>query len=174
MTGGGNFFSRNKFAYPPLCGYICGKYVKDMAKKPLHVAAVAVLVAPLTLCMTTRASASSPACGELWTAAPPDSLEDDTLLPVIITEDGNLPVKVKMPKEIRVPTVSDILGKSLTDKIMHPFAFSKRKRERHRRKMMKILEEYDQVKTPRELLIEALRNEGINVDSLLQLNKANP
>ncbi len=100
----------------------------------------------------------------------PDSIPDDTLLPVIITPDGNLPVPIKKPEIIRTPSVSDILGQDLTDKIMHPFAFSRRKRERHRRKMMKILEEYDKIKTPRELIIEAMRKEGIDVDSLLMLN----
>lgn len=170
MTRDGNFFSQNKFAYPPQCGYICGKYVKIMAKTSLHVAAIAVLMVPAVYGLTGRASASSPAPRTTWTVAPPDTLADDTLLPVIITEDGNIPIKINKPKPIKVPSVSDILGKDLTDKIMHPFAFSKRKRERHRRKMMKILEEYDKVKTPRELLIEALRNEGIDVDSLLKIN----
>lgn len=141
-----------------------------MAKNILHLAAIAVLMAPVAYALTPRSSAFFPAFEKERMVATPDSLEDDTLLPVIITEDGNVPVKINMPKPIRVPSVSDILGPKLTDKIMHPFAFSKRKRERHRRKMMKILEEYDQVKTPRELLIEALRNEGIDVDSLLQVN----
>lgn len=143
-----------------------------MAKNSLHVAAIAVLMAPAIYGLTNRASASVAPRAMVRTEVLPDSLEDDTLLPVIITGDGNVPVKINMPKAIRVPNVSDILGKKLTDKIMHPFAFSKRKRERHRRKMMKILEEYDQVKTSRELLIEALRNEGIDVDSLMQVNDA--
>lgn len=142
----------------------------DMAKNSLHVAAIAVLMAPVAYGLTTRASASAAPLAAQRMVAAPDTLEDDTLLPVIITEDGNIPIKINKPKPIKVPSVSDILGKDLTDKIMHPFAFSKRKRERHRRKMMKILEEYDQVKTPRELLIEALRNEGIDVDSLLKIN----
>lgn len=143
-----------------------------MAKNPLHMAALAVLLAPVAYGLAGRSAASAAPRTMGRAEVLPDSLEDDTLLPVIITDDGNLPVKVNLPKAIKVPSVSDILGKSLTDKIMHPFAFSKRKRERHRRKMMKILEEYDQVKTPRELLIEALRNEGINVDSLMQVNDA--
>lgn len=141
-----------------------------MAKNTLHLAAIAVLMAPVAYGLTSRTSASVANPKPQWTVAQPDTLEDDTLLPVIITEDGKLPVKINMPKPIKVPSVSDILGPKLTDKIMHPFAFSKRKRERHRRKMMKILEEYDKVKTPRELLIEALRNEGIDVDSLMNVN----
>lgn len=101
-----------------------------------------------------------------------DSLRDDTLRSVIVTPDGRIPVPIrKPPKQPSVPNVSDILGEKLTDMIMHPFAFSKRKRERHRKKMMKLLREYEQLKTPREEIIEALRKEGINVDSLLQLNE---
>ncbi len=99
-----------------------------------------------------------------------DSLRDDTLRSVIVTPDGRIPVPMrKPPKQPSVPSVSDILGEKLTDMIMHPFAFSKRKRERHRKKLMKILKEYEQLKTPREQLIEALRKDGINVDSLLQV-----
>ena len=143
-----------------------------MAKYSLHAAAIAVLMAPAVYGLTSRTSAPAANPKPQWTVAQPDTLADDTLLPVIITEDGNIPIKINLPKPIKVPSVSDILGKKLTDKIMHPFAFSKRKRERHRRKMVKLLEEYDQLKTPRELLIEALRNEGINVDSLLNVNGA--
>ncbi len=101
-----------------------------------------------------------------------DSAADDTLRSVIVTPDGRIPVPMRKPqKQPSVPSLSDILGKKLTDKIMHPFAFSQRKRERHRKKMMKILREYELLKTPREEIIEALRKEGINVDSLLQLHE---
>lgn len=101
----------------------------------------------------------------------PDSVRDDTLRSVIVTADGRIPVPVRKPaKPLRIPSLSDLLGAKLTDQIMHPFAFSERKRERHRRKMMKILKEYDLVETPREQLLKALRAEGINVDSLLMLN----
>lgn len=101
-----------------------------------------------------------------------DSIADDTLRSVIVTPDGRIPVRIRKPqKQPSVPSVSDILGKKLTDMIMHPFAFGQRKRERHRKKMMKLLREYEQLKTPREEIIEALRKEGINVDSLLQLHE---
>ncbi len=101
-----------------------------------------------------------------------DSVADDTLRSVIVTPDGRIPIPMRKPqKQPSVPSLSDILGKKLTDKIMHPFAFSQRKRERHRKKMMKILREYELLKTPREEIIEALRKEGINVDSLLQLQE---
>ncbi len=90
----------------------------------------------------------------------------DTLRTLIVTDDGRLPIKVGVSDEIRVKTLSDILGQSTVDKIMHPFAIRRRKQERHQRKMMELLEEYDKVKTPNELLIEALRREGIDPDSL--------
>lgn len=101
----------------------------------------------------------------------PDSVRDDTLRSVIVTPDGRIPVPVRKPeKPLRIPSISDLLGPKLTDQIMHPFAFSERKRERHRRKMMKILKEYEQIETPREQILKALRAEGINVDSLLMVN----
>ncbi len=92
----------------------------------------------------------------------------DTLRRVVVTKDGRLPIPVHVEKQPATKSLSDILGPGLTDKIMHPFDFKRRKRQRHRAKMIKALEEYDRVRTPNELLIEALRREGIDPDSLLQ------
>lgn len=95
---------------------------------------------------------------------------NDTLRSVVITPNGMMIGKLNpfgfdiMPS---VPSLSDIIGSRAADKIMHPFAFVQRKKERHRRKMAKLLEQYDKLKTNNELLREALRNEGIDPDSLL-------
>ncbi len=94
----------------------------------------------------------------------------DTLRSVVITPGGLSIGKLNpfgydiMPS---TPSLGDVLGSSVQDKIMHPFAFVQRRKERHRKKMAKILREYDLLKTNNELLIEALRNEGIDPDSLL-------
>ncbi len=146
-----------------------------MAKNKLRT--IAVLVVALTgFTSLTSMSLTSMPQGQTPPPVPRDTIPvdtilDDTLRPVIITPSGSLPVGVKKNEVIRVPTVSDVIGEKATDKIMHPFAFSRRKKDRHRRKMEKLLREYEQVKTPNEALIEAMRKEGINVDSLLELRK---
>ncbi len=104
----------------------------------------------------------------------PDTPMSDTLKTVVVTEDGRLPIHVSDAAKERISTksMSDILGESVTDKMMHPFAISQRKKERHKRKMDRILREYDMIKTDHDLLIEALLREGINVDSLMNAHKA--
>lgn len=101
-----------------------------------------------------------------------DTLQEETLRSVIVTPDGRIPVPIRKPPVMRSSSdiIKSLLGEKLMDQVLHPFAFSQRKRERHQRKMMKLLKEYEQIKTPREQLLEALRKEGVNVDSLLQLN----
>ena len=62
------------------------------------------------------------------------------------------------------PSVSDVLGARVTDKIMHPFAIKDRKRDKKHARDRKILEEYEQltrVKTFEELLDEAIRKQAI-------------
>ncbi len=70
-------------------------------------------------------------------------------------------------KQIGVKGLSDLIGSKANDKIMHPFAVKQRKRERHQRKMARILQQYDMVESERDLLLEALRREGIDPDSLM-------
>ena len=65
---------------------------------------------------------------------------------------------------IGYPSVSDVLGARVTDKIMHPFAIKDRKRDKKHARDRKILEEYEQltrVKTFEELLDEAIRKQAI-------------
>ena len=65
---------------------------------------------------------------------------------------------------IGYPSVSDVLGPRITDKIMHPFAIKDRKRDKKHARDRKILEEYEQsfrVKTFEELLDEAIRQQAI-------------
>lgn len=95
----------------------------------------------------------------------------DTLRQVIVTGDGRLPIQVSeatKQRPLKVSSISDLISPELNDKIMHPFAIKQRKRERHAKKMKKILEQYDLIVDQRKLLMEALRREGIDPDSLLQ------
>ncbi len=102
-----------------------------------------------------------------------DSLHDtpmsDTLNTVVVTEDGRLPIEISDAARERIGQkgVSDVIGGKATDKMMHPFAIQQRKRERHNRKMARILEQYDMVENEHDLLLEALRREGIDPDSLI-------
>ncbi|MBQ8968599.1 MAG: hypothetical protein IJ064_02535 [Bacteroidaceae bacterium] len=98
-------------------------------------------------------------------------VKGDTLREVIITKDSRLPVFVSSEaKDVpRQKSISDIIGRRATDMIMHPFAFSQRKEERRRKKILKKLKEYDLIKTDEELIRAALLREGIDADSLLQM-----
>ena len=106
-----------------------------------------------------------------------DTLNPDTTLQgvkmkeVVVTKDRRLPIFVSPQTKEQVPHVkslSQILGRKVTDMIMHPFAFKSRKEERRRRKVSKKLWEYDHIKSNNELLREALIQEGIDPDSLLR------
>ncbi|MCF0198312.1 MAG: hypothetical protein HUK02_03170 [Bacteroidaceae bacterium] len=94
----------------------------------------------------------------------------DTLRTVEVTRNGGLPISVspfwKQAMLMGSKRFSDYIPETVTDKIMHPFAIKDRKRERHARKMRRILRDYDLLKTPNEVLKEALRAEGIDPDLL--------
>lgn len=68
---------------------------------------------------------------------------------------------------IRNPlTLGDLVNKispNLTDKIMHPFGFKERRRAKKRKKVQKILNDFDRTKTFDELVREALEREGITL-----------
>lgn len=90
---------------------------------------------------------------------------------LVVTKDRRLPIfpgKKAKEKAPSVPSLSDIIGQKATDYIMHPFAFSQRKKEKRMRKAMKKLQEYDLIKSDNELLREALIREGIDPDSLMR------
>ena len=105
-------------------------------------------------------------------ALPQDTLRRDTLKQVEVKGDSvlrvNEAIRRSIGKEqegrIGYPSVSDILGPRITDKIMHPFAVKDRKRDKKHARDRKILEEYEQlnrVKTFEELLDEAIRKQAI-------------
>ncbi len=101
-----------------------------------------------------------------------DTVRADTLREVEVRGDSilrvNEAIRQAMGKDkegrIGYPSVSDVLGARVTDKIMHPFAIKDRKRDKKHARDRKILEEYEQltrVKTFEELLDEAIRKQAI-------------
>jgi len=90
-----------------------------------------------------------------------DSLRTDTLREVVIRPLKTLPIegmKLHVEDVKNPPSLGNVLEKlspGLNDKILHPFAFKARKKERQHRRMMKVLEDYDKVKTFDDLLREA-------------------
>ena len=106
-----------------------------------------------------------------------DTTQNDTTIDgvkmkeVVVTKDRRLPVFVSPESKnqgVRVPRLSDLIGRKATDMIMHPLAFKQRKEERRRRKALKKLWEYEHIKSDGELLREALIREGIDPDSLMR------
>ena len=105
-------------------------------------------------------------------ASDEDTLRIDTLRQVEVRGDSVMRVNdaiknsIGREKDLRIgyPSVSDVLGPRITDKIMHPFAVKDRKRDKKHARDRKILEEYEQlgrVKTFEELLDEAIRQQAI-------------
>ena len=101
-----------------------------------------------------------------------DSARVDTLREVEVRGDSSLRVNEAIRRSIgnekatRIgyPSVSDVLGPRITDKIMHPFAVKDRKRDKKHARDRKILEEYEElyrVKSFEELLDEAIRQPAI-------------
>ena len=101
-----------------------------------------------------------------------DTTHVDTLRQVEVRGDSVLRVNDAIRQSIgrerdgRIgyPSVSDVLGPRITDKIMHPFAIKDRKRDKKHARDRKILEEYEQlgrIKTFEELLDEAIRQQAI-------------
>lgn len=106
-----------------------------------------------------------------------DSIRTDTLREVVVLPLRRLPIEgvideaLKRKQQPHVPTVSDVLEKlspGIMDKVMHPFAFKKRKRERRKRKQLETLEDYGKVKTFDEQLREAYEQQ-MREDSLENL-----
>lgn len=105
-------------------------------------------------------------------ASEEDSLRVDTLREVEVRGDSmlrvNNAIRQSMDRERRdrigYPSVSDVLGPRVTDRILHPFAVKDRRRDKKHARDRKILEEYERtnrVMTFEELLDEAIRQQAI-------------
>ena len=94
-----------------------------------------------------------------------DSLRTDTLREVVIRPLKTLPIggmKLQVGNVQAPPSLGDVLDRlspGLNDKVLHPFAIKARKKERQQRRMMKVLDDYDKVKTFDELLREAYKHQ---------------
>ncbi|MCR5820741.1 MAG: hypothetical protein K6F94_07360 [Bacteroidaceae bacterium] len=95
-----------------------------------------------------------------------DTMRTDTMREVTIYSPQGLPVKKAIDRSLKkkregethIPTVSDIINKlspTLNDKILHPFAFNDRKREKRRKKRLLNLDHFEKLKTFNELLMDA-------------------
>ena len=116
-----------------------------------------------------------------------DTLRTDTLREVNIQGSQRLPVEYILDRSLmrirddvrRPPNMADLLEKMspgirdrvldpLKDMILYPFAFKERRRERRRKRWMKALQQYDQIRTFDELLHEAYDRQ-MKEDSLRRL-----
>lgn len=97
-----------------------------------------------------------------------DTLQADTLREVVVRPDSVLPVVRVLEKTVgrsrgpRSVSLGDVLEKvapGLQDKMLHPFAIKQRKSERRKKKMRRVLENYDRQKTFNELLDEAVKRQ---------------
>ena len=103
-----------------------------------------------------------------------DSIPSDTLREVIVLPSRRLPIENVIDESLKrytqpsVPTFSDVLEKikpGLNDIVTHPFAFKQRRREKRKRHALKLLEDYDRVRTFEELVREAYEQQ-MREDSL--------
>lgn len=127
-----------------------------------------LLIYLLLLCSTLTVQAQE----KKDTTANDTTLRGVKMREILVTKDKRLPVFVSpetKKEQPRVKSLSEIIGSQATDMIMHPFAFKERKYEKRKRKAMQKLWEYEHIKSNNELLREALRREGIDPDSLLQV-----
>ena len=97
-----------------------------------------------------------------------DTLQADTLREVVVRPDSVLPVVRVLEKTVgrsrgpRSMSLGDVIEKvapGLQDKMLHPFAIKQRKSERRKKKMRRVLENYDRQKTFNELLDEAVKRQ---------------
>lgn len=93
-----------------------------------------------------------------------DTLKVDTMKEVTVRAGRHIPlpgmvVNPGLKDEVVPPpslgSVLEKLSPGINDKILHPFAFKQRKRERRQKRMQKALEDFARVKTFDELLREA-------------------
>lgn len=104
------------------------------------------------------------------------TVQTDTLQEVEVRENKELPVVDAIRKSIgagmKMPGKKGISDYINTDKILHPFAYKQRRREKNKKATKKNLEQYDRIKTFEEQLTEAIHAQMVE-DSLEAVRKAN-
>lgn len=97
-----------------------------------------------------------------------DTLQADTLREVVVRPDSVLPVvrvlektvgRSRGPRSVSLGDVIEKVAPGLQDKMLHPLAIKQRKSERRKKKMRRVLENYDRQKTFNELLDEAVKRQ---------------
>lgn len=75
-----------------------------------------------------------------------------------------LEASLEKNKQPATPSLGELLNKYLpnvNDYIMHPFGFKERKRNRQRKRTAKVLNDYDQVRSFKDLLDEAVMKQRL-------------
>ena len=94
----------------------------------------------------------------------------DTLRQVIVRGEAKSPLEKAIESSLArqgqpsTPSLGALLEKlspGLNDKMLHPFAIKQRKRERKHKRDRKILEEYDQIVTFKDLLDAAVQRQQL-------------
>lgn len=106
----------------------------------------------------------------------------DTLRQVIVRGEAKSPLEKAIESSLArqgqpsTPSLGALLEKlspGLNDKMLHPFAIKQRKRERKHKRDRKILEEYDQIVTFKDLLDAAVQRQQLEDEAERQRAEGN-
>ena len=85
-------------------------------------------------------------------------MRTDSVLPVVRLLEKTVG-RSRGPRSMSLGDVIEKVAPGLQDKMLHPFAIKQRKSERRKKKMRRVLENYDRQKTFNELLDEAVKRQ---------------
>ena len=106
----------------------------------------------------------------------------DTLRQVIVRGEAKsllekaIESSLARQRQPSTPSLGDVLEKlspGLNDKMLHPFAIKQRKRERKHKRDRRILEEYDQIVTFKDLLDAAVQRQQLEDEAERQRAEGN-
>lgn len=106
----------------------------------------------------------------------------DTLRQVIVRGEAKSPLEKAIESSLArqrqpsTPSLGALLEKlspGLNDKMLHPFAIKQRKRERKHKRDRRILEEYDQIVTFKDLLDAAVQRQQLEDEAERQRAEGN-
>ncbi|MBO4642591.1 MAG: hypothetical protein J5661_07030 [Bacteroidaceae bacterium] len=106
----------------------------------------------------------------------------DTLRQVIVRGEAKSPLEKAIESSLArqgqssTPSLGALLEKlspGINDKMLHPFAIKQRKRERKHKRDRKILEEYDQIVTFKDLLDAAVQRQQLEDEAERQRAEVN-
>lgn len=123
-------------------------------------------VVSATMMMLAEPVAGRVGC-DMNVASTLDTLQTDTLREVVVRADtgihiplsGSL-IKDAHRKDYSPNAILQRLAPTLHDQIMHPFGFKERKQNRKRKKVNKILRDYDMIdRDPLQMLLDSIAKE---------------